>query len=52
MDTHSFTVYTKYMIFTKMLQKMLKHDLTFQIMNQNAISLRDHCFKEKRKWKN
>ena len=26
---------------------MLKQDLTLQIMNYNAISLRDHCLKEK-----
>ena len=34
------------MIFTTILQKMLKQDLTFQTMNQNAIPLRDHCLKE------
>ena len=26
---------------------MLKQDLTLQILNQNAIPLRDHCLKEK-----
>ena len=31
MDTDSFTVYTKQMIFMKTLQKILKQGLTFQI---------------------
>ena len=35
------SLYTlKKMIFTKMLQKMLRKDLTLQIMNQNAILLK------------
>ena len=33
MDTDSFIAYKKQMIFTKILQKMLKLDLTHQIMN-------------------
>ena len=33
MDTDSFIAYTKQIIFTKILQKMLKLDLTHQIMN-------------------
>ena len=35
------------MIFTKMLQKTLKEDLTCQIMNQNPIPLKDRYQKEK-----
>ena len=35
----------KNMIFTKILQKMLKLDLTLQIMNQNAIPLID-CYQK------
>ena len=35
------------MIFTKIFHKILKQDLTLQIMNQNVIPLRDHCLKEK-----
>ena len=46
MDTDSCIIYIKQII-AKILQKMLKQDLTLQIMNQNAISLRDHCLKEK-----
>ena len=35
------SLYTlKKMIFTKILQKMLRQDLTLQIMNQNAIPLK------------
>ena len=34
---------------TKILQKMLKQDLALQIMNQNAILLRNHCLKKKNK---
>ena len=37
----------KNMIFTKILQKMLKQDLTRQIMNQNAIPLKGCYQKEK-----
>ena len=33
MDTDSSTVYITRIIFTKILQKMLKQDLTLQIMN-------------------
>ena len=35
------------MIFTKILQKTLKEDLTCQIMNQNPIPLKDRYQKEK-----
>ena len=35
------------MIFTKILQKTLKKDLTCQIMNQNPIPLKDRYQKEK-----
>ena len=42
MDRDSFIVYAKQMIFTKILQKMLKKDLTLQIMK-----LTDHYLKEK-----
>ena len=34
------------MTFIKLLQKILKHDLTPEIMNLNAIPLRDHCLKD------
>ena len=44
MDTYSVIAY---MIYTKILQKMLKRDLILQIMNQNTIPLRDHCLKKK-----
>ena len=40
-DTEGFIVHVK-MIFTKILQKMLKQDLTLQILNY-----RDHYLKEK-----
>ena len=44
------SLYTsKQIIFIEMLQTMLKQDLSFQIMNQNAIPQRDHCVKEKNK---
>ena len=44
MDTDSFIVHKKKMMFTKILQKMLKLDLILQIMNLI------HCYeKEKRK---
>ena len=36
------------MIFTKKMQKMLKKDLTLQIMNQNAIPLKGHYQSEKK----
>ena len=39
-DTDSFILYIKPMIFTKILQKMLKQDLALQIINQNAIPLK------------
>ena len=42
MDTDSSTVYITRIIFTKILQKMLKQDLTLQIMNQ-----KNHCLKGK-----
>ena len=35
------------MIFTKILQKNLKEDLTCQIMSQNAVPLKDRYQKEK-----
>ena len=39
--TQTVSLYTlKKMIFTKILQKMLRQDLTLQIMNQNAIHLK------------
>ena len=44
MDTDSFIVCTKQMIFIKILQKMLELDLIFQIINQG-----DHCLKNKNK---
>ena len=44
MDTDSFIVHVKQMIFTKTLPKMLKKVLTLQIMKQT-----DRCLKEKRK---
>ena len=47
MDTNSFIAYIKQMIFIKILQKMLKQDFTLQIMNQDAIPLRNHCLKQK-----
>ena len=34
------------MTFIKLLQKILKQDLTPEIMNLNAIPLRDHCPKD------
>ena len=34
------------MTFIKLLQKILKQDLTPEIMNLNAIPLRDHCLKD------
>ena len=42
MDTDSFIVYKKNMIFIKILQKTLKLDLILQIVNYI-----DHCLKEK-----
>ena len=45
MDTDSFVVYIKADVFTKILQKMLKQDLTLQIMNQNAIPFKGNCQK-------
>ena len=44
MDTDSFIVYKKNMIFIKILQKTLKLDLILQIMNYI-----DHCLKEEKK---
>ena len=44
MDTDSFIVYIKHMIFIKILQKTLKLDLILQIMNYI-----DHCLKEEKK---
>ena len=34
------------MTFIKLLQKILKQDLTPEIMNLNGIPLRDHCLKD------
>ena len=34
------------MTFIKLLQKILKQDLTPEILNLNAIPLRDHCLKD------
>ena len=46
-DTDSFMVYS-FIIFTEILQKMLKQGLSLQILNQT-----DHCLKEKMKdWSN
>ena len=45
MDTDSFIVYTETDDITKILQKMLKEDLTLQIMNQNAIPLKG-CYQK------
>ena len=42
MEIDSFIVYIKKMIFIKILQKMLKLDFIFEIMNKI-----DHCLKEK-----
>ena len=42
MDTDSFIVHIKQKIFIKILQKMLKQDLTLQILNQT-----NNCLKEK-----
>ena len=44
MDTDSFIVYIKKILFLKILQKMLKLDQILQIMN-----LIGHCLKEKTK---
>ena len=42
MEIDSFIVYIKKMIFIKILQKMLKLDFIYEIMNKI-----DHCLKEK-----
>ena len=47
MDTDSFTVYIKQMIFMKTLHKKLKPDLILQILSQI-----NHCLKKKGNWIN
>ena len=46
-----FIIYTKTNDIYKHIQKMLKQDLTLQNMNQNAIPLRGHCLKKKKREK-
>ena len=41
MDTGNFIVHVKKMIFTKVLQKMLKQDLALQILKQTEYYLKE-----------